>query len=214
MLTQSLTIESRYITSKSIQNNYFLGISIISFVFLSVINYWVNRLLCNYPDCSFSKPQSKGNITNLQFWNPGVIIALRKVSWNYSVIVLRIKWFSARTDTEPVKYTRDDAAKWTLKAINQMISLVCKSLPAFLASRDQSSPRSRPHSSLWFPFLHTLSLSRFSSGCLLYFIQVLLNCFFFISLTLPEIIFYVHMFTCFFSLLQHTPWVLVLDYLL
>lgn len=106
MLTQSLTTESRNITSKSIQNNYFLGILIILFVFLSVINYWVNRLLCNYPDCSFSKPRSKGNITNLQFWNPGVIIALRKVSWDHSIIVLRIKWFSARTDTEPVKHTR------------------------------------------------------------------------------------------------------------
>lgn len=178
MLTQSLTTESRYITSKSIQNNYFLGILIILFVFLLVINYWVNKLLCNYLDCSFSKPQSKGNITNLQFWNPEVIIALRKVSWDHSIIELRIKWFPARTDTEPVKYTRDDAPKWVMKAVSQMISLVSKSLQGFLAGRDQSSPRPRLHSSLRFPFLHTLSLPRFSPGCLLYFIQVLLNCFF------------------------------------
>lgn len=64
------------------------------------------------------------SITNLQFWSLGVITALGEVSCDPAPIsVLRIKWFSARNDTEPVKHPRDDALVSTCETINQMTSL-------------------------------------------------------------------------------------------
>ena len=57
-------------------------------LFPSVINSWVNILLHNCPDSSFFKPHSNVNITNLKFWNTGVVIALGKGTWDHSIIVL------------------------------------------------------------------------------------------------------------------------------
>lgn len=102
-------------------------------------------------------------MTNLQFWNPGVFTALRKVSWDRSITVLRIKWISARTDTQPVKYTRDEAPECKFKAVNQMPSLPCPSLTGFLPAEIKvlrNLTPSGPLSPLSFP-PHSLPLPGF-----------------------------------------------------
>lgn len=135
------------------------------------------------PDCSFSKTQSKVNITNLKFGNPGGFIASIKVSYDHSITALRIKWFSARTDTRPVKYTRDGAPEWEFKAINQVPPLPCVILTRFLTSRDQSPPRSSPLCSSLSAFFPSTN-PRVLSGCLLHYIQVSNFLIFLLSLNL------------------------------
>ena len=174
-------------------------------LFPSVINSWVNILLHNCPDCSFFKPYSNVNITNLKFWNTGVVIALGKGTWDHSIIVLRIKWFSSRTDWEPAKHTRDDAPESATEAISQAIHFQVQILTRLPCQPRSKSSRISPLSlSPRFPPIHTPSVSwvfiRLSPARHSGFHLLLL-----MSLTLPEIIFYiVHMFTCLLSLLQHT----------
>lgn len=175
-------------------------------LFPSVINRWVNILLHNCPDCSFFKPHSNVNTTNLKFWNPRVVITSGKGTWDHSVIVLRIKWFSSRTDWEPAKHTRDDVCESAPEAISQVIHFQGQILTRFPWQPRSKSSRIAPPLSPRVPPIHTPSVSwlfiRLSPA-----LHSGFHLFLLVSLTLPEITFYlVHMFTCLPSLLQHTLW--------